>query len=128
MDRHVQLGHLEAGPAAVATARDSAVPPRPPSTVLHLPVPVSVRSLSLSGMVPQYADVFPSSIRSQTWLLVFMLVLLKYVSALLPHLPCLELTRTLPIVCSGIDWAAFCILDIGNQLVEALPVGTVSSP
>ncbi|GAA5828114.1 hypothetical protein JCM11251_002595 [Rhodosporidiobolus azoricus] len=41
---------------------------------------------------------FPSH---QTWFLVFTLVCLN-----------------------GIDWAAFCILDIGNPVIEAIPVGT----
>jgi hypothetical protein len=32
-----------------------------------------------------------------------------------------------PLSCSGIDWAAFLILDISNTVIEAIPTGVVSS-
>jgi hypothetical protein len=31
-----------------------------------------------------------------------------------------------PLSCSGIDWAAFLILDISNTVIEAIPTGVVS--
>lgn len=67
--------------------------------MLHLPLPVSV---SFPRRIrPFLAGLIESFHRSQTWFLVFALVCLN-----------------------GFDWASFLILDIGNDAIESIPLGT----